>query len=130
MFKEKEVDAAKREICEQEGLKSDHLLWVRAFTVYEDLERKSRGYADSWARRHFLNVGSMKLINRMRGQFAGLLQDAGFLSSSNYADFRSNVNSKNDNVITAIVCAGLYPRVGILMPRVRLRLFAKFAGHM
>ena len=47
----------------------------------------------------------------MKGQFAGLLYDNGFVHSSNPKDPSSNVNSENIKLVKAVLCSGLYPNV-------------------
>lgn len=47
----------------------------------------------------------------MKKQFAGLLYDTGFISSSYPKEESANVNSKNLKLVKAVLCAGLYPNV-------------------
>lgn len=47
----------------------------------------------------------------MKKQFAGLLKDVGFISSSHPKDEMANVNSTNLKLVKAVLCAGLYPNV-------------------
>ena len=47
----------------------------------------------------------------MKQQFAGLLYDTGFISSSYSGEVSANVNSGNIKLVKAVLCAGLYPNV-------------------
>ena len=47
----------------------------------------------------------------MKGQFAGLLYDTGFVPSSDPKHPAANVNSDNMKLVKAVLCAGLYPNV-------------------
>ncbi len=47
----------------------------------------------------------------MKHQFAGLLYDIGFISSSYSLEESANVNSRNIKLVKAVLCAGLYPNV-------------------
>ena len=47
----------------------------------------------------------------MKQQFAGLLYDVGFISSSYPGEESTNVNSGNIKLLKAVLCAGLYPNV-------------------
>lgn len=54
---------------------------------------------------------SMQLLRNMKKQFAGLLYNTGFLSSSDPKHPAANVNSGNMKLVKAVLCAGLYPNV-------------------
>lgn len=53
----------------------------------------------------------MQLLRNMKKQFAGLLYNTGFLSSSDPKHPAANVNSGNMKLVKAVLCAGLYPNV-------------------
>jgi len=53
----------------------------------------------------------MQLLRNMKKQFAGLLYNTGFLSSSDPKHPAANVNSGNLKLVKAVLCAGLYPNV-------------------
>ena len=52
------------------------------------------------------------MLDKMKGQFAEHLHTSKFLSSSDFRHRSSNVNSGNEALVRAIICAGLYPNVG------------------
>ena len=47
----------------------------------------------------------------MKGQFAGLLHNVGFVHSPDPKHPSSNVNSENVKLVKAVLCSGLYPNV-------------------
>ncbi len=53
----------------------------------------------------------LQLLRTMKGQFAGLLYDTGFIRSSDPKDPASNVNSTNVKLLKSVLCSGLYPNV-------------------
>ena len=53
----------------------------------------------------------LQLLRTMKGQFAGLLYDTGFIRSSDSKDPASNVNSTNVKLLKSVLCSGLYPNV-------------------
>lgn len=61
------------------------------------------------------------MLHNMKGQFAEHLLGAGFVSSRNPKDPESNINSDNEKIIKAVICAGLYPKVA----KIRLNLGKK-----
>ncbi|EPY80439.1 hypothetical protein CB1_000830002 [Camelus ferus] len=89
--KEKVADARRKELAKD--TKSDHLTVVNAF----------------------------EMLHNMKGQFAEHLLGAGFVSSRNPKDPKSNINSDNEKIIKAVICAGLYPKVA----KIRLNLGKK-----
>ena len=61
------------------------------------------------------------MLHNMKGQFAEHLLGAGFVRSRNPKDPESNINSDNEKIIKAVICAGLYPKVA----KIRLNLGKK-----
>ncbi|KAG8535931.1 hypothetical protein GDO81_027443, partial [Engystomops pustulosus] len=60
---------------------------------------------------YFLSANTLKMLGDMKGQFAEHLLGAGFVGSSYSKDPKSNINSENEKLIKAVICAGLYPKV-------------------
>lgn len=64
------------------------------------------------------NAGSLKHLQGMKQEFAQYLHEMEFLATSVIKDPIHNRNSRNIALIKAIICAGLYPNVGIAKKRV------------
>lgn len=77
---------------------------VRAYEGWKDAERVQSGYEYCW--RNFLSAQTLKAIDSLRKQFFCLLKDAG-LVNHNTENF--NVWSRDEHLIRAVICAGLYP---------------------
>lgn len=50
----------------------------------------------------------------MKGQFARHLHDMKFLSTPDPKDANGNVNSRNVELVKAVVCSGLYPNIAMI----------------
>lgn len=63
---------------------------------------------------NFLSRNALTEIGDMRRQFVELLGQIGFVSSSEVRHVETsvyNLNGKKEEIVTAVVCAGLYPNV-------------------
>nr|XP_021514063.1 ATP-dependent RNA helicase DHX36 [Meriones unguiculatus] len=96
--KEKIADARRKELAKE--TRSDHLTVVNAF------ERLCAQRVSSC-----LLTIALQMLHNMKGQFAEHLLGAGFVSSRSPKDPKANVNSDNEKIIKAVICAGLYPKV-------------------
>ncbi|XP_072985562.1 DExH-box ATP-dependent RNA helicase DExH3-like [Typha latifolia] len=85
---------------------SDHLALIRAYEGWKDSEREHSGYEYCW--RNFLSAQTLKAIDSLRNQFLFLLKDTG-LVDENFSV--CNKWSRDENLIRAVICAGLYPGV-------------------
>ncbi|XP_010926080.1 DExH-box ATP-dependent RNA helicase DExH3 [Elaeis guineensis] len=85
---------------------SDHLALVRAYEGWKDAEREHSGYEYCW--KNFLSAQTLKAIDSLRKQFLFLLKDTG-LVDENFST--CNKWSRDENLVRAVVCAGLYPGV-------------------
>lgn len=130
--KREEADSRRKEFS-TEG--SDHLTTLKAFNDWRDL-RKKKGDRSSQAflRDNFLSRLTLFQMEDLRRQFTDLLIDIGFLPKKFRCDNRRggrsegqrggledeaagpNKNSKNLQLVKAILCAGLYPNI-IVAPR-------------
>ncbi|NXD25237.1 DHX36 helicase, partial [Spelaeornis formosus] len=112
--KEKIADARRKELSKNS--KSDHLTVVNAFTGWE--EARSCGFRNEkdYCWEYFLSSNTMQMLHNMKGQFAEHLLAAGFVSSRNPKDPKSNTNSGNEKLLKAVICAGLYPKVAKIRP--------------
>ncbi|XP_008811383.1 DExH-box ATP-dependent RNA helicase DExH3 [Phoenix dactylifera] len=85
---------------------SDHLALVRAYEGWKDAEREHSGYEYCW--KNFLSAQTLKAIDSLRKQFLFLLKDTG-LVDENFST--CNKWSRDENLVRAVICAGLYPGV-------------------
>ncbi|XP_048460467.1 ATP-dependent DNA/RNA helicase DHX36 [Rhincodon typus] len=84
---------------------------------------------------NLLLIVSLQMLHNMKGQFAEHLLVAGFVSSKNPRDPKANINSDNEKLIKAVVCAGLYPKVAKIRPsfskkRKMAKVFTKSDGRV
>ncbi|KAM5292465.1 ATP-dependent DNA/RNA helicase DHX36 isoform 2-T2 [Ctenodactylus gundi] len=117
--KEKIADARRKELAKE--TKSDHLTVVNAFKGWEDARRRGFRYEKDYCWEYFLSSNTLQMLYNMKGQFAEHLLGAGFVSSRNPNDPQANINSDNEKIIKAVICAGLYPKVA----KIRLNLGKK-----
>ncbi|XP_033763100.1 ATP-dependent DNA/RNA helicase DHX36-like [Pecten maximus] len=108
--KEAEVDQVKSRLSEES--QSDHIMLVNAFKGWE--RAKQRGTAPHYCFENFLSSSVLKQLAEMKGQFAKLLHDRKFVKTWSPSDPSVNINSDNENLVKAIICAGLYPNVAKL----------------
>ena len=124
-------DAARRQLslpssgCLASGEQSDHLVYAAAYENWAKVASVSdRNTARRHATKHGLCPETLKQIAEMRGQYASLLADIGFIagskgtradaSPSGWVDDPSaswNVDAKRAPVVKAVVTAGLYANI-------------------
>ncbi|XP_062191731.1 DExH-box ATP-dependent RNA helicase DExH3-like isoform X1 [Phragmites australis] len=85
---------------------SDHLALVRAYEGWREAERDRAGYDYCWKK--FLSVQTLKAIDSLRRQFLYLLKDTGLVDENMTL---CNKWSRDENLVRAVICAGLYPGV-------------------
>uniref|UniRef100_M8AXW3 RNA helicase n=1 Tax=Aegilops tauschii TaxID=37682 RepID=M8AXW3_AEGTA len=85
---------------------SDHLAIVRAYDGWREAERDRNGYDYCW--RNFLSAQTLKALDSLRRQFLFLLKDTGLIDENMTM---CNKWSRDENLVRAIICAGLYPGV-------------------
>ncbi|XP_069831568.1 ATP-dependent DNA/RNA helicase DHX36 [Dendropsophus ebraccatus] len=107
--KEKLADMKRKELSK--NTKSDHLTALNAFRGWESSKQWGPRAEREYCWEYFLSSNTLKMLADMKGQFAEHLLGAGFVSSSNPKDPKSNINSDNEKLIKAVICAGLYPKV-------------------
>uniref|UniRef100_A0A8C8YID8 ATP-dependent DNA/RNA helicase DHX36 n=1 Tax=Prolemur simus TaxID=1328070 RepID=A0A8C8YID8_PROSS len=88
---------------------------------WEEARRRGFRYEKDYCWEYFLSSNTLQMLHNMKGQFAEHLLGAGFVSSRNPKDPESNINSDNEKIIKAVICAGLYPKVA----KIRLNLSKK-----
>ncbi|KAK4486617.1 hypothetical protein RD792_006868 [Penstemon davidsonii] len=84
---------------------SDHLALVRAFEGWKNAEREQNGYEYCW--RNFLSAQTLKAIDSLKKQFFHLLKDSGLVENVE----RCNTWSRDEHLIRAVICAGLFPGI-------------------
>ncbi|NXX47421.1 DHX36 helicase, partial [Tricholaema leucomelas] len=112
--KEKVADARRKELSK--NTKSDHLTVVNAFTGWEETRRRGFRTEKDYCWEYFLSSNTLQMLHNMKGQFAEHLLAAGFVSSRDPKDPKSNTNSDNEKLLKAVICAGLYPKVAKIRP--------------
>ncbi|KAH0504983.1 ATP-dependent RNA helicase DHX36 [Microtus ochrogaster] len=117
--KEKIADARRKELAKE--TRSDHLTVVNAFEGWEEAKRRGFRYEKDYCWEYFLSSNTLQMLHNMKGQFAEHLLGAGFVSSRSPKDPKANINSDNEKIIKAVICAGLYPKVA----KIRLNLGKK-----
>ncbi|KAM4772480.1 ATP-dependent DNA/RNA helicase DHX36 [Rhinophrynus dorsalis] len=112
--KEKIADQRRKELSKNS--KSDHLTVLNAFLGWEEAKWRGNRTERDYCWDNFLSSNTLKMLSDMKGQFAEHLLAAGFVSSRNPKDPKSNINSGNEKLIKAVICAGLYPKVAKIRP--------------
>jgi len=95
---------------------SDFLTVVNVWDAFRSASNISHTNAKKFCNQNFLNYSTLIEIGDMRRQFVDLLDQIGFVSkrkiqNSDVKVSQYNANAKKDEIVTAIVCAGLYPNV-------------------
>ncbi|KAJ3700747.1 hypothetical protein LUZ61_004452 [Rhynchospora tenuis] len=86
---------------------SDHLALVRAYEGWKEAERtEGSGYDFCW--KNFLSFQTLRAIESLKKQFLSLLKDTGLVDGT--ID-KCNQWSRDESLVRAIICAGLYPGV-------------------
>ncbi|XP_045929088.1 ATP-dependent DNA/RNA helicase DHX36 [Micropterus dolomieu] len=112
--KEKMADMRRKVLSRNS--KSDHLTIVNAFQGWEEAKQRGARYEREYCWDNFLSANTLQMLHNMKGQFAEHLMHAGFVSSRDPKDPKSNVNSDNEKLIKAVIVAGLYPKVAMIRP--------------
>ena len=105
--KEQLVDKKKRELSNNS--RSDHLMLANVMSEWEKASLNKRSNDFCW--NYFLSESTLRMLNNMKRQFADHLKNMKFLNSSDIKGREANFNSNNEDLVRAIVCAGLYPNV-------------------
>lgn len=107
--KEQQVDAVKRRFAKDWC--SDHIMLA---SVMEEWRRSQQSYG--FCRSNFLNAFTLQQLENMKRQFCATLKDMRFLVDANPEARGNNPHTEGEylNLLRSIICAGLYPNVGIL----------------
>lgn len=119
--KRNEADRKKKEfaICN-----SDHLTVLKAYKRWLEAVKKSRYAGKCYAEENFLSSKTLETIIELKYQFLELLISIGFVPTdmprkkknledniSAITGFQLNCNGENNRLLTAILCAALYPNI-------------------
>ncbi|XP_033112396.1 ATP-dependent DNA/RNA helicase DHX36-like [Anneissia japonica] len=131
--KEKEADVQKWKLsC---GSKSDHLMMVYAFRKWEMARATGAQAERAFCWDNFMSLGTTKMLDNMKTQFCELLCNIGFVMDKNCKQDEANIHSDNDQLIKAVLCAGLYPNVSQVSARMlkkgpRVKCYTKQDGKV
>ncbi|XP_058064756.1 ATP-dependent DNA/RNA helicase DHX36-like, partial [Anopheles bellator] len=112
--KEKEVDRIRRRFAD--GIASDHIMLAR---VLDEWRRQSN--RAGFCHRHFLNNATLQQLSNMKRQFCEYLHGAHFLSAVECEAPENNHHTGSNELLAAIVGAGLYPNVAFVRKVIRSR---------
>ncbi|CAN1277700.1 DExH-box ATP-dependent RNA helicase DExH1 [Linum perenne] len=101
-----EADAAKQSFAGDSC--SDHIALVKAFEGYREAKRTRSERSFCWE--NFLSPVTLRMMEEMREQFRVLLTDIGFVDKSK-GNGAFNQYSQDMEMVSAVLCAGLYPKV-------------------
>jgi len=104
--RKEEADEAKRSFAEDSY--SDHICWLRAFEAWQLAKLEEVEHQFCW--RKFLSPSSLQMMENMRNQFCDLLTDIGFIDKS-LGPEAYNEYSADIEMVSAVLCAGLFPSV-------------------
>ncbi|KAK6126529.1 hypothetical protein DH2020_039733 [Rehmannia glutinosa] len=124
--KKEEADDAKRSFAGDSC--SDHIALLKAFEGWKDAKRSRKEKAFCWE--NFLSPVTLQMMDDMRNQFLDLLAGIGFVNISQGAE-AYNQYSDDLEMVCAILCAGLYPKVVQCKRRgKRTALYSKEVGKV
>ncbi|KAK6152264.1 hypothetical protein DH2020_014899 [Rehmannia glutinosa] len=124
--KKEEADDAKRSFAGDSC--SDHIALLKAFEGWKDAKRSRKEKAFCWE--NFLSPVTLQMMDDMRNQFLDLLAGIGFVNISQGAE-AYNQYSDDLEMVCAILCAGLYPKVvQCKRKRKRTALYSKEVGKV
>ncbi|KAH8377425.1 hypothetical protein KR093_005401 [Drosophila rubida] len=126
MGQERRVDEAKRRLSR--NMRSDHLLVHNAISGYREsrAEHRDRDFCYN----NFLSTMTLQQLERMKQQFADLLNNYKFLSSADCKHETSNINSDKIPLLRAIIGSGLYPNMAHLCKSRQIRNQVRAIHHM
>jgi len=135
--KRDEADLAKKLFAEDQ---SDHLTILNAYNGWQDAKKLGKSSEFAFTRENFLSWRSLEGIADLRDQFTNLLNETGFLGSSNGTKkgggryrgrqrgdvlkddaewIQANRNADNKRLLKAVLVAGLYPHLIKVEPAMR-----------
>ncbi|XP_064639022.1 ATP-dependent DNA/RNA helicase DHX36-like isoform X2 [Lineus longissimus] len=109
--KQEEANEKMRKIADNTC--SDHLMFVNAFNGWQEARRRGDEREYCWD--NFLSKETLQTINKNKQHLADYVYDLGFISEKSPSDEAANINSENKMLLRAVLCAGLYPNVGMIV---------------
>ena len=116
--KEKLVDQVRNKLAKDS--RSDHILMINVMKEWESLKR-AHNSTRNFCYDNFLSENVLQMLSNHKKQLADHLYAKSFICSSDPKEPGSNINSKNEDLIRAIICAGLYPNVAKFRKRMTSR---------
>eukprot|EP00252_Welwitschia_mirabilis_P000323 TRINITY_DN10359_c0_g1_i1.p1 TRINITY_DN10359_c0_g1~~TRINITY_DN10359_c0_g1_i1.p1 ORF type:complete len:1207 (+),score=276.23 TRINITY_DN10359_c0_g1_i1:189-3809(+) len=107
----KSAFAAKMELASRYGGYSDHLAVIAAFECWR--EAKIRGSQTAFCSKYFVSNSVMVMLEGMRKQLWSELSQKGLVPEDLHS---CSLNAHDPGILRAVLLAGLYPMVGILLP--------------
>lgn len=104
--RKEEADDAKRSFAGDSC--SDHIALLKAFEGWKDAKRSGNERTFCWE--NFLSPVTLQMMEDMKNQFVDLLSDIGFIDKSKSVN-AYNQYSNDLEMVSAVLCAGLYPNV-------------------
>jgi len=114
LHKEELVRRCKRTLAE--GSCSDHLLIARVMSQYRSAVQRGWSQARNFCHQNFLSFNTMSMLSDMADQFCKDLHERQFITHPSLTDAAANVNSDNEKLVRAVLCAGLFPNVAKIIP--------------
>ena len=97
---------------------SDFLTLCNVWEAYRNATEEGNAHARNFCSKKYLNRNALLEINDARRQFLDLLRQIGFVKSENKVITTDtlhkstyNKNSKHENLLNAVICAGFYPNI-------------------
>ncbi|XP_050084440.1 ATP-dependent DNA/RNA helicase DHX36-like isoform X3 [Anopheles aquasalis] len=112
--KEKEVDRIRRRFAD--GIASDHIMLARVIDEWRGQSNRA-----GFCHRNFLNNATLQQLSNMKRQFCEYLHGARFLPSIGCDAPENNRHTGSNELLAAIVGAGLYPNVAFIRKVIRSR---------
>lgn len=109
------ADAARAKLASLYGGHSDQLAIVAAFDCWKSA--RDRGLESWFCSEYFVSSNIMSMLSGMRQQLLNELKRSGFVPDDVLS---CSMNGRDPGIVRAVVVAGLYPRVGRLLPPVKI----------
>ncbi|KAL3693235.1 hypothetical protein R1sor_006886 [Riccia sorocarpa] len=107
----KRAQQAKHELTAAYGGYSDHLAVIAAFDGWE--AAKVKGQEARFCSQYFISSGIMTMLAGMRRQLQNELAQKGFIPKGPHP---CSLNARDPGIVRAVLAAGMYPMVGVLLP--------------
>ncbi|KAL2634461.1 hypothetical protein R1flu_005940 [Riccia fluitans] len=108
----KRAQQARHELAASYGGYSDHLAVIAAYDGWE--AAKVKGQEARFCAQYFISGGIMTMLAGMRRQLQNELAQKGFIPKGAHP---CSLNARDPGIVRAVLAAGMYPMVGVLLPR-------------